>query len=182
LQGDVATVLKTLANSRERRRAAARLVSSLIAQARAPIFFTKFNVPDTIDGRFDLVTLHAFLVLERLESAGRRDLSQALTDAVFAGFDEGLRDLGAGDLGMGRRMKKMANAFYGRLNAYRAAADRDALSAALLRNVYRGEVRNEAPAGELARYIEGARAAIATSDLDSGDAQFGPLPEGPRMS
>ena len=175
-------MLKTLANSRERRRAAARLVSSLVARARDPVFFTKFNVPDTIDGRFDLVTLHAFLVLERLEAGGRRDLAQALTDAVFAGFDEGLRDLGAGDIGMGRRMKKMANAFYGRLHAYRAAADRDALSAALLRNVYRGEVGNESAARELAGYIESARAALAASDIESGDAHFGPLPESPLVS
>jgi cytochrome b pre-mRNA-processing protein 3 len=170
-------MLKTLANLRERRRAATRLVSALVARAREPIFFTKFNVPDTIDGRFDLVALHAFLVLERVEAGGRRDLSQALTDAIFAGFDEGLRDLGAGDIGMGRRVKKLANAFYGRLNAYRAAADRDALSAALVRNVYRGEVRNEASARELAKYTESARAALAKSDLENGDVQFGPLPE-----
>src|SRR5262249_26909594 len=115
-------MLKTLANSRERRRTAGKLVSALVERARDPIFFTKFNVPDTIDGRFDMVALHAFLVLERLEAVGRRDLSQVLVDAVFTGFDEGLRDLGAGDIGMGRRMKKLGNAFYGRLNAYRMAA------------------------------------------------------------
>jgi cytochrome b pre-mRNA-processing protein 3 len=149
-------MLKALANSRKRRQAAAGLVSALVARARAPVFFTKFNVPDTIDGRFDLVALHAFLVLERLEAGGRRGLSQALTDAVFAGFDEGLRDLGAGDIGMGRRMKKMANAFYGRLNAYRAAVDIDSLADALLRNLYRGEVGHQASARRLAEYVEAA--------------------------
>jgi cytochrome b pre-mRNA-processing protein 3 len=170
-------VLKTLANSRKRRQAAVRLASALVARARDPIFFTKFNVPDTIDGRFDLVALHAFLVLDRLEASGRRDLSQAFTDAVFAGFDEGLRDLGAGDIGMGRRMKKIANAFYGRLNAYRSATGEVALTAALLRNLYRGDAVNEASARELAKYAEGARTALAASDIESGDAQFGPLPE-----
>ena len=175
-------MLKMLAKSRKRRQTAAKLVSQLVARARAPIFFTKFNVPDTIDGRFDLVALHAFLVLECLEAAGRRDLSQALTDAVFAGFDEGLRDLGAGDIGMGRRMKKMANAFYGRLNAYRAAADNDALTVALLRNVYRGAEERAASARELAEYVEGARKALAASHIDRDDAEFGPLPSEDRRS
>jgi len=170
-------VLKTLANSRKRRQAAVRLATALVARARDPIFFTKFNVPDTIDGRFDLVALHAFLVLDRLEASGRRDLSQALIDAVFAGFDEGLRDLGAGDIGMGRRMKKIANAFYGRLNAYRSATGQVALAAALLRNLYRGDAVNEASARELVMYAESARAALAASDIGSGDAQFGPVPE-----
>ena len=170
-------MLKTLANSRKRRQAAVRLATALVARARNPIFFTKFNVPDTIDGRFDLVALHAFLVLDRLEASGRRDLSQALIDAVFAGFDEGLRDLGAGDIGMGRRMKKIANAFYGRLNAYRSATGQVALAAALLRNLYRGDAVNEASARELVMYAESARAALAASDIGSGDAQFGPVPE-----
>ena len=170
-------MLKTLAKSRKRRQAAIRLASALVTRARDPIFFTKFNVPDTIDGRFDLVALHAFLVLESLEASGQRDLSQALIDAVFAGFDEGLRDLGAGDIGMGRRMKKIANAFYGRLNAYRSATGEVALAAALLRNIFRGDAVNEASARELAKYAESARAGLAASDIGSGDAQFGPVPE-----
>lgn len=171
-------MLGILAKSRVRRQTAARLLSGLVARARAPIFFTGFGVPDTIDGRFDLVALHAFLILERLEAGGRRDLSQALTDAVFASFDEGLRDQGAGDIGMGRRVKKMANAFYGRLNAYRdAGADDNELAAALLRNVYRGDGGNEASARVLAQYVRDAREALANSDLENGNAEFGPLPE-----
>jgi len=169
-------MLKLMARSRERRQTAARLVAALIARARAPAFFTKLDVADTIDGRFDLVALHAFLVLERLEMIGRRDLSQALTDAVFAGFDEALRDQGAGDIGMGRRMKKMADAFYGRLQAYRIATNHEALAASILRNVYRGQKEKGGSAHALAHYAEGARSALASCDIQAGDLDFGPLP------
>jgi cytochrome b pre-mRNA-processing protein 3 len=165
-----------LAKSRERRVAAASLASAIVARARAPVFFTKFDVPDTIDGRFDLVTLHAFLVLERLAAQGRRDLSQALMDEVFAGFDSGLRDLGVGDIAIGRRMKTMANAYYGRLNAYRTATGDAGLTAALLRNLYRGAVENESSARALAIYVENARKALAVSAIENGKAEFGPLP------
>src|ERR1700722_6912194 len=105
-------MLNAWRKSAERRRLSERLCAALIERARAPVFFREHGAPDPLDGRFDLLTLHAWLVLERLEAADRRDLAQALTDGLFVRFDEALRDMGAGDMGMGRRMKKMASAFF----------------------------------------------------------------------
>src|SRR5258705_13659412 len=93
--------------------AARRLYDLLVARAREPIFHTDFAVPDTIDGPFDLLTLHAFLVLDALKSqgpAGAR-LGSELASVIFAGFDQALRQLGVGDFGLSRRMKAMAGAF-----------------------------------------------------------------------
>src|SRR5882762_4861308 len=120
---------------------ARRLYDLLVARARNPIFHTSFAVPDTIDGRFDLLTAHAFLVLDALKSQGQPGgkLGTELASVIFAGFDEALRELGVGDVGLSRRMKALAGAFYGRLEAYRAADSADLLAPVLLRNLYRGE-------------------------------------------
>ena len=92
-----------------------------------------------MDGRFDLVALHAWLVLERLKAAGMDAAAQALTDILFVGFDEALREQGTGDMGMGRRMKAFANAFFGRLAAYGGATDEaDAGRKRWPSNVWRG--------------------------------------------
>jgi cytochrome b pre-mRNA-processing protein 3 len=160
----------------ERKQLAERLCADLGSRARAPVFFRVLGVPDTIDGRFDLLALHAWLVLERLELAGRRDLAQAVTDRLFTGFDEGLRDLGAGDMGMSRRMKKLGSAFYGRLQAYRDAADDAALASAIGRNVFRGEAGHDEAARLLALYAKMARVHLSGADVAQGDVEFGPLP------
>ena len=167
-------MLNILGKSKARRQAAAGLHADIVGRARAPVFYTDFAVPDTIDGRFDLLALHAWLALERLSAANLNDLSQDLTNTIFVGFDEGLRDLGTGDMGMGRRIKTLANAFYGRLSAYRAATDAAAMEAAVTRNVYRGVgTGHEA---RIARYVENARAHLEAQDLSRGRIDFGPLP------
>lgn len=168
-------MLKVLARSAARRQAVARLYSAAVERARATVFFTTFGVPDTIDGRFDLLTLHAWVVLERLRAEKMNDLAQGFIDTLFIGFDEGLRDLGAGDMGMGRRMKKIADAFYGRLSSYGASGDVAALGVALSRNLYRGSGTAE-HADSMARYVESARANVARSDIAAGLVDFGPLP------
>src|SRR5580704_7908034 len=132
------------------------LYDQLVTRARAPIFFRELSVPDTIDGRFDLVTLHAWLLLERLKAAGLEDAAQAFTDTLFIGFDEALREQGTGDMGMGRRMKAMADAFFGRLAVYSAAREPEALAAALAKNVWRGGAGADAPQ-RLAAYVGTAR-------------------------
>src|SRR5579872_2003929 len=104
-------MLNLLRKSSDRKQFAATLQELLVARARAPVFYAVLGVPDTMDGRFDLVTLHAWLVLERLQAAGLDAAAQALTDVLFIGFDEALREQGIGDMGLGRRMKAMANAF-----------------------------------------------------------------------
>jgi cytochrome b pre-mRNA-processing protein 3 len=170
-------MLNAWRKSAERRRLSELLCAGLIARARAPVFFRDYGVPDTIDGRFDLLALHAWLVLERLDVAGRHDLAQALTDEMFVRFDEGLRDLGAGDMGMGRRMKKIAGAFYGRMRAYSQAADDLELTSAIERNVYRSAARSES-ATSLALYARLARVHLSSADIVAGEVNFGPLPNG----
>jgi cytochrome b pre-mRNA-processing protein 3 len=137
-------------------------------------------VPDTIDGRFDLLTLHAFLVLDALKSQediGSK-LGTELVSVIFAGFDEALRELGVGDLGISRRMKALAGAFYGRLEAYRAADNADQLAPVLLRNLYRGEAARTHEAGVLAHYMLSARQHLMdhAAGLLEGTCDFGPLP------
>jgi cytochrome b pre-mRNA-processing protein 3 len=147
----------------------------LIARSRQPVFFRALGIADTMDGRFDLLALHAWLLLEKLNAAGRRDLAQAVTDQLFIGFDESLREQGAGDMGMGRRMKKMANAFYGRMKVYSEAGDESVLAAAIERNVYRGTGQLEG-ARLLAMYAKLARIHLSTADVTTGAVDFGPLP------
>jgi cytochrome b pre-mRNA-processing protein 3 len=170
-------MLKMGRKSKKRASQVEGLYRALVNRAREAVFYTRFNVADTLDGRFDLLALHAFLLLERLREAGEGDLAQGLTDAIFIGFDEGLRDLGTGDMGMGRRMKAMANAFYGRMQAYGASPDVDSMAAALKRNLYRGVEGRETETRALAHYVFAARDHLAQADVSEGIVDFGPLPE-----
>src|SRR6202008_1112845 len=140
---------------RENDRAAAdRLHAAITARSREPVFYRQFDVPDTIDGRFDLLTLHAFLVMEALKTReNSSELAAQLATAIFAGFDNALRDLGVGDFGLSRRIKALAGAFYGRLEAFSAAGDEAAFTEALVRNLYRGEEAKRGRAEILARYV-----------------------------
>jgi cytochrome b pre-mRNA-processing protein 3 len=161
--------------------AARRLYDAMISRAREPVFHTRFAVPDTIDGRFDLLALHAFALMEVLKSTQPKgaQIGARLASVIFAGFDDALRELGISDFGISRRMKALAGAFYGRLEAYDAAASEPALSGAIVRNLYRADVMRVHEAEILAHYITLARAALrAQSDaLLQGAADFGPLPE-----
>ena len=132
---------------------AARLLYDAIAKrAREPVFFTRLGVADTIDCRFDLLVLHVFFVMEALKREGAGGgLGTQLATVTFEGFENALRDLGVGDIGLSRRIKAMANAFYGRLEVYAAARDSAPLmAAALLRNLYRGDASKESEAREMA--------------------------------
>jgi len=126
------------------KQAARRLYAVILGRAREAVFYEDFGVPDSVDGRFDMVALHTFLVLRRLkrDRPASAALSQALFDLMFVDMDENLREMGVGDLSVGRRVKDMAKAFLGRIAAYEAALAEerggDALAAALRRNLYRG--------------------------------------------
>ena len=161
--------------------AAQGLYEALVARSRAPVFFTEFAVPDTIDGRFDMLTLHGFAVMEALKSSGPEGekLGTALASLIFAGFDEGLRELGVGDFGISRRMKALGGAFYGRLEAYDGAVSEPALADAIVRNLYRGEGASRPQAEVLAHYFGIARETLLaqTDALLQGKADFGPLPD-----
>ena len=160
--------------------AAQRLYDGIVCRSRQPIFYTGFAVPDTLDGRFDLLCLHAFAVMEALKGAGptAEKIGTELASLIFAGFDDALRQLGVSDMGMGRRIKAMADAFYGRLKVYGAAADESELAAALLRNLYRGDEKRERETAALAHYIFALRQTLRDQSglLLEGRADFGPLP------
>lgn len=120
---------------------AADLYIELVERARQPHYFSDFEIPDSPEGRFEMIAIHAVLIIRRLQSLGKpgERLAQALFDHMFSDMDVNLRELGVGDFGVGRRVKRMAQAFYGRAAAYGAAldsGDREAMSAALARNVY----------------------------------------------
>jgi cytochrome b pre-mRNA-processing protein 3 len=125
---------------RSRARAdAQRLLEAVQAASRRPALFGAGKAPDTLDGRFEVMALHAGLALLRLRADPEATpLAQAFTDALFRHFDAGLREHGVGDTSVPKRMHKLAGDFYGRLEAYdRAITDRDeaALAAAIVRNV-----------------------------------------------
>lgn len=168
-------MLNALRAAAGRRRAAEELAVAIMARARAPEFFRDLAVPDTFNGRFDMVALHGWLVLERLEATGERGTSQSLINTIFYRFEDALRDQGAGDMGMTRRIKKIADAFYGRMGAYRAAEGREALAAALLRNVYGEDPALSGAADRLAAYAFAVRARLAGADIAGGEAPFGPI-------
>lgn len=117
----------------------AALLQAVIEASRRPELFGEGRVPDTLEGRFELLTLHAFLALRRLGGApDARPLAQAFTDVFFRHLDAGLRESAVGDLAVPKRMRALAGAFYGRLGAYEQAlnsGDPDALAAALGRNI-----------------------------------------------
>lgn len=119
---------------------AERLYAGVVAQARRPVFYAECGVPDTLDGRFEMLVLHAFLLLRRLKGHGpaAERVSQRLSEALFADMDANLREMGAGDLGVGPRVKRMAQAFYGRVAAYEAglAGGPAPLAEALRRNLF----------------------------------------------
>jgi cytochrome b pre-mRNA-processing protein 3 len=113
----------------------------IVAAARAPALYHEAGVADTIEGRFEMVVLHAGLVVRRLLALGPEagDMAQELVDRVFRGFEDALREMAIGDAGVARRIKTMAGGFAGRSRAYAAAldsGDEAALAAALARNVY----------------------------------------------
>ena len=125
---------------RREREIARRLYDQVVGQARSPSFYVEGGVPDTVDGRFEMVVLHAYLVIGRLmagEDAAQR-IAQYLFDTMITDMDRSLREMGIGDLSVGRKVKAMAEAYYGRSRAYDSAlATSDAdLSSALRRNVF----------------------------------------------
>src|SRR5439155_3112539 len=139
------------------REAAELAYGRIVEHARQPGFFIEGGVPDTVDGRFELICLHAFLYLHRLkrEQPHAAPLGQRLFDTMFADFDRSLREMGTGDLSVGREIKRMAEAFYGRVAAYESglAGDDSVLKPALARNLFGTVPANHALLGAMAGYV-----------------------------
>jgi cytochrome b pre-mRNA-processing protein 3 len=160
-------------------RAGDALYAGAVAAARDPWLYRALGVPDTLDGRFDLVALHAFLLIHRLQDAPDPGpaLAQAVFDAMFSDMDNNLREIGVSDLSVGKRMRAMWEAFHGRAKVYASAIrtmDRGELEAALARNVWRGAAP-EGAAASLARIVLAQTAHLAgqpMAALGSGAAVF----------
>ena len=131
------------------------LYSAAVTAARLPFYYAEIGVPDTLDGRFDMVGIHAYLLIRRLsaEPQGQK-LAQAVFDAMFSDMDINLRELGVSDLSVGKKVKTMWEAFHGRAHAYAEAMKTgpETLAEALSRNLWPGE-RHEAQAARLARIV-----------------------------
>lgn len=137
----------------------------IVAQAREPVFYERLHVRDTVNGRFDMLILHLWLVLRRLQPVdGGAGLSQGLFDRFCADMDDNLREMGVGDLTVPKRMQAFGEAFYGRTSAYDLAfeAGGDDLAQALSRNVFNGEHPDSAQA--LAAYVRDTGARLAALD------------------
>ncbi|MSP83405.1 MAG: ubiquinol-cytochrome C chaperone [Alphaproteobacteria bacterium] len=134
------------------------------------------GVPDSLDGRFDMIILHVILAMWRLRAMGGEGekLARGLVDTLFADMDRSLREMGVGDLGVGRRVKAMARAFHGRILAYETALaeGQDSLAAALTRNVLASTGAAPGVAGLLA---DVARLRAALADAPDGDLLAGTL-------
>jgi len=151
------------------------LYEAILAQARTPALYRDFGVPDSVDGRFEAIVLHLVLVLRRLKRDFPEglDLAGALQEAFFEDMDRTLREMGAGDLGVGKRVKRMAEGFLGRLGAYDEALDKlpvsgDAgLRAVLQRNVFGTLPAGQGDAAGLAAY---ALAQLAALEAQNGAA------------
>jgi len=174
-------ILTALFRSRKRTALADRLYVATVAQARMPAFYETGGVPDTLDGRFDLIVLHVYLVCRRLRDEGRQgqDLAQDMFDTMFDDMDRNLREMGIGDTGVGRRVKQMGKAYYGRAKAYDdgMAADDAALKDALKRNLFGTAQPTEDQLGYMAAYMRGADrhlAALPLAQLLAGDLSFPP--------
>jgi cytochrome b pre-mRNA-processing protein 3 len=139
-------------------RAGFLLYGAAVAAARDPYLYVTIGAPDTLDGRFDVIGLYVFLLIQRLKRDAEPGpaLAQAVFDAMFLDMDVNLREMGVGDMSVGKRNRAMWEAFHGRAAAYAAAWDDDAkLQAAVARNVWRGA---DPPAGSPAALRRLARA------------------------
>lgn len=169
---------------RDRREIIERLYGAIVAQAREPVFYSELGVPDTLEGRFDLLVLHVYLLFRRLAEQDKeaRAVGQGVFDRFVQDMDDSLREMGTGDLAVPKRMRAIGEAFYGRAEAYDAALrsdDDELLMMVLSRNVYGNSEHARSAALHLARYVRKAQHALAieaTEALVRGQLPF-PAPE-----
>jgi len=155
-----------------------RLYLRVVEQSRQAKFYSDYGVPDTVDGRFDMIALHMFLVtnrLKKIDSPESLDYLRAVSEVFFADMDRSLREMGSTDTGVGIRIKKMSQAFYGRQLAYQTAGDDiRKLQEAVLRNLYRGDASKQGVAMRMAGYVRSQLDAYNTITLD--DILAGAIP------
>lgn len=142
------------------------LYDTIVAAARQPAFYSQLGVPDTPLGRFEMISLHLFLILRRLRSGegASGEIAQQLVDGFFRDLDHSLRELGIGDSSVPKRARKLAKMFYGRIAAYDGPIDSravDELSDALARNI-RPDLKQWGGAAPLAAYVLETSSALAS--------------------
>ena len=163
------------------KRAADRLFQASVAQARQVWFYEQAHVPDTTAGRFDMITLHLFLVLDRLKQAQSGDLERLVAERFIDELDVTFREMGTGDMGVGPKVRKLAQQFYNRLSRYAAAnaAGGAAMTAELHDTLFDAAQDRRSDAERLAIYLDGARTHLSTladNMIVGGDISF-PSPE-----
>ena len=171
-----------LFKSRKHIKTAHSLYSTILIQARLPVFYTDFGVQDTIDGRFDMIVLHAHILFNRLKDvpAKEKGIAQAVFDLMFADMEQNLREMGVGDVGVSKRIKSMAEAFYGRATAYSNGMrdqDNSALISALRRNLYRNSEASDEQITGVSSYMRNQVAHLKSqklSKLFQGNVSFMP--------
>ena len=156
------------------------LYGQIVAQARQPVFYAQYGVADTAEGRFDMIVLHVVLTMRRLRETGAdgRALAQTLFDTFFADMDRNLREMGASDLSVPKKVRAMVEAFYGRASVYDAAIEAGSLEgmrAALDRNLFAGAAKGADEAGRstaaMAHYVLACStrfAALSYDDIRAG--------------
>jgi cytochrome b pre-mRNA-processing protein 3 len=147
------------------------LYGMIVAQARLPTFYQVYAVPDTVDGRFELILLHLYLFLRHSDSdPSDRELGQQVFDLFCRDMDRNLREMGISDLKVPKEMQRMGEAFYGRARAYEAAVatgDINVVAKAISRNVYGSEGAKPEAAARLGAYMMDALAAFSRQDPNS---------------
>ncbi|MGV8855705.1 MAG: ubiquinol-cytochrome C chaperone family protein [Devosia sp.] len=144
--------------------------SAIVAQSRQTRFYADWQVPDTVTGRFDMISLHMALLFRRLrsETGGKKNFSQAVFDLFFQDMDRSLREMGVGDLGVPKRIQKMGNVFFGLLAALSEAMDRNdfaGVEQVLSRNVFADGQGTQVTA--MAEYLLRQDALVATQSVDA---------------
>ncbi|WP_428536672.1 ubiquinol-cytochrome C chaperone family protein [Rhodopila sp.] len=159
-------------------RAAFQLYATSVVAARDAFLYATLGVPDTLDGRFDAIVLHVYLLVRRMDGEPQPApaLAQGVFDAMFLDMDINLREMGVGDLSVGKRNRAMWEAFHGRSAAYAAAwQDPPALAASFARNVWRGAPPPTGSAEALVRLAAAQAACLAAQPLDAmlnGEVHF----------
>ena len=180
-------LLDRLFRPRAAQSAGRALYARAVEQSRSPGLYSELGAPDTAEGRFEVYSLHVVLLLDRLRAPDGvalgeavTDVAQALFDAYLKDLDQALRELGVGDLSVGRKMRRLGEAFYGRGKSYEAAfaalPDEEPLRALLIRTVYAEADPSSAPG--LAAYVLAQRTALAGQPVEAlaaGEVAWKPL-------
>lgn len=178
----MAFTLKTLFRKDRDDQAVRAVYAVIVEQARKPAFYVTAGVPDTAPGRFSMVSLHGFLAMDRLGSAAEaRGFSQDLFDLMFADMDRNLREMGVGDLSVGKKVKGLAQYFYAMAAACREGlkGSGDTLDAALRQYIYQNTEPAAGALAALAAYMRASEALLAEQDaaaIAGGKIAFAPPP------